>query len=399
MLDYETIRKSEFGYAVSYMKFFWQRILRLAPVKSAALVMLLASLCNVVSGQEVDKGYQLGRGLPLGDTGIRLGGYMSTRVQGLGSMPWSFNLASLSLFTTWDNGSKLRYFSETELEGGLTAGQNQDLSTRDGHFDIERMYIEYLATDHVTLRLGKFLTPIGQWNLIHVEPLVWTSSRPVATTNLFSDYATGAMVLGNFMVAGRNLEYSVYHDYSSSLDPVHGAEGGLWFDNAQGLRLRYYLDDNLKIGLSYADYALVGSSNSRNHLAGLDFIWTYQRYILNAEAVYRNKDVVNVPLSACSFPCHPAPSVSAYANRNAWQGYIQGVAPLTDTLYGVARFEFFDQANLGFDDNERKFGHAQVFGLAYRPHPALVFKVEYRFGNHNRTLAPDEWLSSIGVLF
>lgn len=163
------------------------------------------------------------------------------------------------------------------------------------------------------------LTPVGQWNLIHVDPLVWTTTRPVATTNLFSDYATGIMFHGTVLIGERFLDYSVYSDYSSTLDP--SPVDGLAFDNAQGMRMRYHATDTLQLGLSYVDFALIDSTHTRNHLLGLDFSWAYQRFAINSEIVYRNND--------------------STINHNAWQGYIQGVSPFTSSLYAVGRYEFF----------------------------------------------------------
>jgi hypothetical protein len=138
------------------------------------------------------------------------------------------------------------------------------------------------------------------------------------------------------------------------------------------MHLRYNVNDNLKIGFSYADFALQDSPNTRNHLVGLDVAWAYQRYAVNSEIVYRNN--------------------GATVNNNAWQGYIQGVSPIAGRFYAVGRYEFFDQPN-------EQFGQVGVLGIAYRPRPPLTLKLEYRLGQHNRTLAPDGLFASFSVLF
>jgi hypothetical protein len=340
------------------------------------LVMLISA--KHVAADDALTGYQLGRGLQLGDTGLALGGYASSHVEALGKWPASYSLSNLSLFVTWDNGGKFRFFSETEGENVLDVGGKRTLSTAGANLHLERLYIDYLATDSLSVRVGKMLTPIGQWNLIHVDPLVWTTTRPVATTNLFSDYATGLMLQGSVLVGERLLEYSVYSDYSSRLDPTRS--DAVAFDNAQGLRLRYHVHDNMQLGFSYADFALMDSSNIRNHLAGLDFAWSYHQFALNSEIVYRNN--------------------ADELNRNAWQGYIQGVAPITSNVYAVARYEFFDWEKIRYArPASQLLGQAGVVGLAYRPQSPLVFKLEYRTGNNNRELAPDGLFASCSVLF
>ena len=342
-------------------------------------LLILSIHASLVCAEETDKAYQLGRGYPLGDSGLALGGYASSHIEALGKSPASFSLSNISLFVTWDNGGKLRFFSETEGENVLNVGGKRTLSSSVANLHIERLYIDYLATNSLSVRIGKILTPVGQWNLIHVDPLVWTTSRPVATTNLFSDYATGLMLQGNVLVDERLLEYSVYSDYSSALDPTRTDTPA--FDNAQGLRLRYHVHDGLQLGLSYADFALIDRANFRNHLAGLDLSWSSsRRYALNSEIVYRNN--------------------AAEINRNAWQGYFQGVAPIGSSLYLVGRYEFFDWEKNRYDHSASKsLGQAEVIGIAYRPQPPLVFKLEYRTGHNNQELAPDGLFASCSVLF
>ena len=345
--------------------------------------ILILAVCffniNLVLADDADSGYQLGHGYPLGDTGFALGGYASSHFEGLGKWPASLSISNLSLFVTWDNGGKLRFFSETEGENMLSVGGKRTLSTARANLHLERLYVDYLATDSLSVRIGKILTPVGQWNLIHVDPLVWTTTRPVATTNLFSDYATGVMLQGTVLVGERFLDYSVYSDYSSTLDPTVDSQG-LAFDNAQGMRLRYHVNDNLQLGLSYADFALIDSSNTRNHLTGFDLAWSYQRYLVNSEIVYRNN--------------------ATGVNQNAWQGYVQGVVPLTSSLYAVGRYEFFDWASdWNYRVVNRGMGQAEIVGIAYRPLQPLVFKLEYRTGNNNRELAPGGMFASCSVLF
>jgi hypothetical protein len=334
-------------------------------------VVVLAISSNAVLAQDSDNAYQLGRGYKLGNTGIQLGGYASFHGAGFGDSPWSLELSDLSLFVTWDTGSKLRFFSEIEIEEGLHVGQYTGLTTRDGYFKLERLYLDYLVNDRVTVRIGKMLTPVGQWNLLHVDPLLWTTTRPVATENLFSEHVSGVMVHGTIPFGDQSVDYSVYGDYSSTLDarPITGVSN---FDNALGARLRYNISDDLQIGLSYSDFTLQGRTNSRSHLLGLDGAWTYQRFAFNSEIVYRYNDVE--------------------INQHVWQGYIQGVSALKGHVYGVARYEFFDQVN-------GQLGQVGVLGLAYHPRPPLIWKLEYRLGTNNRYLAPDGVFASFAVLF
>jgi hypothetical protein len=346
-------------------------------ILSIGLTILLWLSSSPVLAQASDHGYQLGRGYKLGNTGIHLGGYGSARISGLGSEPWKLEISDLSLFVTWDNGSRLRFFSELEVEDTLTAGEHQGLTTKATYFALERLHLDYLINDALTIRIGKVLTPIGQWNVIHADPLVWTTTRPVATQNLFSKNLTGVTLHGNVAFGEQSIDYAVYGEYSDSLDPNPADKPH--FDNAVGARIRYNVSDDLQIGLSYSDFALRGSSDIRQHLLGLDVAWTYQRYAVNSEIVYRNTDTK--------------------INANAWQGYVQGVSPLAGHFYAVARYEFFDQDNGNSGHDNGKLGQVGVLGLAYRPSPPSIWKLEYRVGTHNKDLAPDGLFASFSVLF
>lgn len=365
------------GYKVPhalYSRLVYGILKMLRPLIAAWLATLLLITSGIVLAQNSSSTYQLGRGYKVGNTGIRLGGYIDVHFNGYteNAWPWSAETGDLSLLVSWNNGSKLTFFSELEVEDALSVGQHFGPTTNNAHFSLERLYVDYLVNDTLSVRLGKILTPIGQWNLLHADPLVWTTTRPVATENLFSKRATGIMLHGSMPVGDQSVDYAVYGDYSSTLDPSPADD----FDNAVGMRLRYNINDDLQIGLSYIDFSEQSNRSSRNHLLGLDVAWTYQRLSITSEIVYRNNDAkVNEKIIA-----------------DAWQGYIQGVGRIAGHVYGVGRYEFFDQLNL-------PSGQVGVLGLAYHPKPPLIWKLEYRLGTNNRFLAPDGLFASFAVLF
>ncbi len=339
-------------------------------------ILLFVALLSMVSlptavADDTGSTYHLGNGYPVGETGFRLGGYASAQMGAPRAAPKYFDVSDLSLFLTWDNGSRLRFFSELEVGDAFRAKGHQALGTQDAHFEFERGYFDALVNNHLTVRIGKFLTPIGQWNVIHAAPLVWTSSRPVATENLFSTHASGLMLHGSVPLAKRQLEYSVYGDVSDNIDP-HRSQGP--FENAIGAHLRYFLDDSLQLGASFSDFALNEPSPARYFLSGFDVAWSYQKFELSGEIVYRA-------------------SGHAYT-KNTWQGFLQSAipTPLDPHWFVIGRYEFFDQL-------KDKTGQVGLLGLAYRPLPPVIWKLEYRLGVHNELLAPDGPSTSIAILF
>lgn len=333
-----------------------------------AIALSMESLIAVAT-EDADSTYRLGNGYPVSDSGLRLGGYASAKMGAPHTAPKYFEVSDLSLFLTWDNGSRLRFFSELEAGEALSASEHQSLGVQNAHFEFERSYLDALVNNNLTVRIGKFLTPIGQWNVIHAAPLVWTSSRPVVTENLFSTHVSGLMLHGSVSVAGRQLEYGVYGDVSDSIDP-HRSQGP--FENALGAHLRYILNDTLQIGASFSHFALNEPLPVRYYLSGLDAAWSYRKFELSSEIAYRASD-------------------HAYV-KNTWQGFVQSVAPISPHWFVIGRYEFFEQL---LD----KTGQVGLLGLAYRPVPPVIWKLEYQLGTHNEMLAPDGVSASFAILF
>ena len=328
--------------------------------------ILLAALLVLAAPAWADTDYRLGRGYRVGDTGWRLGGYASIGAEAPHGGDWSLQANDLSLFLSWDRGGRFRFFSELEVGDAIHAGEKHGLSTSEAHFEFERGYLDAILTDWTTLRLGKFLTPIGRWNLIHADPLVWTATRPLATEDLFAKNANGAMLHGNLPVGGQTLEYAVYADFTNTLDPHRSDDP---FDHAYGGHLLYSIDEHLQLGMSYAAFEHEWNNNGVHHLVGLEGLWSRNQYELSGEWVFRSGK-----------------------NRDAWQGFVQGVAPLGAHWYAVGRYELFGA-------ERQPLGQAGVFGLALRPIPPLVWKVEYRLGTNNEQKLPDGLFGSFAVLF
>ena len=333
--------------------------------------------------------YQLGKGVRLGDSGVWLGGYASLQVADLKDKPWSANLSDVSLFVGWQKG-RWRFFSEFELGDGLAVSNGQGLTTHQGYFDLERLYLDYLVDDAFKVRGGKFLTPIGRWNQIHADPLVWTTSKPLILYDVFARHVTGGMVYGNFEALDKLWSYAVYGGGGDQLDFVPTADSSDDnFRDTAGARLYHESPGQIQFGLSYAHYYKLLGHTGEKDLLGCDFFWTRKRYEISGEFVYRfGTGSANTALGEP--PRH-----------DLWGLYLQGVAPLVGDLYAVLRYEAFRR------ERASEPGNLGVAGLAYRPMPPLVFKAEYRFGN-NFGLLPSSanlgqfsegFAASVAVLF
>ena len=153
--------------------------------------------------------YELGQGYPLPWLGLTAGGYATLRAGNLEGEPAKAVVKDLSLFLHTDLGPRWHFFTELEL-GDPMAWSRDGLTTSYAEFDVERLYVDHNLTPGATLRLGKFLTPVGRWNLIHADPLVWSVFRPLTTSAAFARHASGISLLGTLPLADSSLDYQVY---------------------------------------------------------------------------------------------------------------------------------------------------------------------------------------------
>lgn len=357
--------------------------MRLARLSSLlSLAALLVCCAGAAQAQDAPSGdpsvgldplaqhYELGHGLRLGDSGFTLGGYGELAYADPREGDWRLALDSLSAILWWDGGGRWHFFSEAELAEGVVA-QPGDVTTREARVVSERLYLDYALRDELKFRVGKFLTPIGRWNLIHAAPLTWTTSRPLITEATFPTNATGGMVYGVLPWTAEGIEYSVYASPGEELFPEKRLDT---FREAIGARLAATLLPHTQFGLSVASYEQESDADQRKQLLGVDFAWTHRRFELSGEFAYR--------------------SISRSDETQDEQGsYVQLVAPLYRQLYAVARYESFHRSGEDRDLN------LYLGGLTWRASPALVVKAEYERATDNGPGVPDGVLASFAVLF
>jgi opacity protein-like surface antigen len=357
----------------------------------AACLLVAASVCAAAEdGPPEAQGYRLGKGLRLGDSGVWLGGYANIEVEDLKRSSWQAQINDLSLFVGWEHG-RWRFFTEFELGDALNVGNGRALTTHQGYFNLERLYLDFRVGIASNVRFGKFLTPIGRWNQIHAAPLVWTTSSPLIVDGPFAMHTTGGMAYGSVEALGRQWGYSVYGGGRNQLDfksPDESSDDN--YRDPIGFRLFNESPGLYQVGMSYAHYEERNFHRGVKNLLGVDAFWTRKRYELSGEFIYRlGAGVKNREFDAQG------------GNGNLWGLYVQGVAPLLGDVYAIARYEAFQR------EGAEAPGHLWLAGLAYRPMPPLVFKAEYRFADYSDKNPPakifggftEGFAASIAVLF
>ncbi len=310
--------------------------------------------------------YELGRGLHLGRTPFTLGGYTNVNLTRDEGGPARLKWDDLSLFVMAQPNPRFHLFAELEFEDLVEVDDHGRGGTVNNLFTVERLYGDLAGSDEINLRVGKFLTPVGRWNVIHAQPLVWTTSRPLVTSLPFDNHVTGAMLFGSLFPHGGTLSYSVYGQFVNQFEPLAQPQPA---DRSAGARLEYTAPTGLSLGTSFFTFTDRGVWQQ---LAGLDGLWQRGRFELMGEFAYE------------AAPRDPG---------SQWGLYLQGVAEIVPRLYAVGRYEHFDQ--------RRPEPEVNLFalGLAYKPLPPLVLKAEYLLADHPAQESPPGFKCSLAILF
>lgn len=303
--------------------------------------------------------------------GFRLGGYSSAGINIHPGGDAEAALNEISLFLSWEGDSRLRFFSELELEQPLSWQEGGSVTSKYAYFDLERFYFDFNISEKLNLRAGRFLTPAGQWNLLHAAPLVWTSTRPLVTSRLFPMSTNGALIYGAVPFRKEAFEYTLFvemmKDQQEDRDEIE-------FENTRGAR--FSLSGKATLGLTLLEFDEVKPVNERFRAIGLDFMLSHNGWELSGEALQR-----------------------FYTNNDdgGSGAYLQGVMPLGshgvgNGWFAIVRLESFKRPAEG--SSER-----WLLGTAWRMSPERVLKMEYVGGDDERTGSPKGFLASFAILF
>lgn len=274
----------------------------------------------------------------------------------------TLNVDDLGVFGSGHLNRALNPFFEAELAGVVLAQQGGDpLSAGYPHILLERFYNDSELTNNLTLRIGKILSPVGEWNLVHVPPLVMTTVRPLVSFRGFSEFASGASLLysGN---KGMLPDIQVYADAMHSIRPRPQDIIVRYYKDVSGLHLNWPLGLNDKVGLSL-QRAQVTNTGEHQILAGINF----------------NKEFGPLELDTEAFHTQFSGTRIDRLRDNEWGAYVQGTYELSERWHLVGRYEYFvDRGSIVNSINDMASRNA-LLGVAYKAASASprVWKLEY----------------------
>lgn len=322
-----------------------------------ALLALGASLASSVAAAE----YAPGQGWPLLDGRLLVGGYATASLTAFDDARDRFAVDDLSLFATARFTDRLRLFAEVELEDLVTVDGDGFHSGSD-LVALERLYLEVEPRLDWRLRVGKFLTPFGIWNLVHAAPLVWTTTRPLATEDYFDVATTGASLDVPLLRATHDVTLTLFGQATPHLDDTSHAEESR---RGAGYRLQLDLLDGPRIGTSFVHYddRVDGGAESA---VGADFLWPTRLVEWSAEGVWNS------------------------VGGGEWSTYLQAVAHTPVALHPFLRLEVVDRR--GARDVP------VVIGAAWKPTSNTIVKLEGIVGGAG-PYGGDGVATSFAVLF
>ncbi len=298
--------------------------------------------------------------------GFSLGGYAATKANIHPDGNKEVDLQNLSLFLGWEGDSRWRLFSELELEKPLYWASDSKLTVNQAKLNLERLYVDYNLSENLNLRTGRFFSPVGRWNLIHADPLVWTTTRPLATTRLFPQSTNGVMLFGSKSIDTKIVDYSVYVEAVKNEDKERNLGDA---DNLKGIHVS--LSGDQVLGLSLLEFNELTPIDKKYRMIGLDFQTKIKGWELTAEGFQR---------------------YFTNGSTSGSGGYIQVAAPITSNWYAVTRLDGIQMPN---EDNTSRW----LVGAAWKKTRGQIFKIEYVGGSGELSEAPKGLITSFSLLF
>lgn len=279
-------------------------------------------------------------------------------------------LNEVSFWLSTNSDSRWQFFSEIEIEDPVSWDNQQKFNNDAATINIERLYLDYNLSEKLNVRVGRFLTPNSRWNLLHAAPLVWTTTRPMATNWLFPIGTNGVMLFGAVPFMDAAFEYSVF---SEVLEDQKVTDQELTFKHVYGARFSLKKDIS-DIGVSFLSFR-EEDLNQNYHMLGLDFITYIKGIELSGEAFQRlRKD-----------------------SQDGGSGaYLQTAVPLNrvgmPNWYWISRIETLQRPD---DGSVNRW----LLGATWRIKPRRLLKFEFTGGDEAYPEAPRGFLTSFALFF
>lgn len=301
---------------------------------------------------------------------FELGGFSSAGVTLHRDSQAEAAINEISFLLSWSNDSRWSFFSELEVERPLAWNDNQRFGREESKLDLERLYFDYNLSDKANFRIGRFLTPNSRWNLLRAPPLVWTSSRPLATSRLFPIATNGITLHGAIPLENTAIEYKLFTEL---LEDQQQDNNELLFEHIRGARVS--LKNETDIGISFLSFSerdrFNGVSGASYRMLGLDFVTAISKTEVSGEFFQR---------------------ITSKGKDGGSGGYIQTAVPIYSDWYWITRVESLQRPNEGSFER-------WLIGATLRVKPTQLLKFEIAGGSGDQPDAPRGLTASYAIFF
>jgi len=312
----------------------------------------------------LDFKYKTGRGLKVKPIGLTVGGYLNLYYEKdfYKKHTQVFELDDLAIFTFGRITKKVRYFLELEGDelAGIKISGKEKFRKR---VFWERAYLDIVFNEVFKLRVGRFITPLGVWNPIHISVLKWTSSDPFTSQYFFPRFITGVQVFGHLPLG---FKYSLFIQKNKGISEAYNT---CLTRDAVGFELRKKLEGLLDVGVNFGSFK-IEKPNERIDFGGINFKFIHKKGEISGEFVYGNER-------------------EYYLGRNSYRYalYLQNVYEAFKKHFLIFRYDHFK------DKSDRKEVNGYTFGWNFKPVFYVSLKLEYQFRtDYDRILASLSWM-------
>lgn len=296
------------------------------------------------------EGYELGQGWQIGS--YHLSGYANIEHT---RQPAKLELDDLSLFVSGHVNQGVNPFIEVEISSHTLAQQGGE--RKNGQFVVERFYNDAILSGQDTLRVGKMLTPLGGWNVVHAAPLMHTVTRPCTAAMGFHAYVSGISWL-------HESESSATPDFQLYLQP-----GNEWFKRSEEQAPRNFRNvAGGHINKSFNLIDRIGASFQHGQL-----IETGEKFTLYGVNVSKSLGKLKLESEAIisRFTGSVLAGVSSRIHNNETGIYILADYSITPQWHGIMEWERYQDHTAAVPSRNT------LMGIAYRPRAPMVWKLEY----------------------
>lgn len=330
------------------------------------IIIFLISFSLLLFAQDKKDTYQLGQGLQIASLPIYLGGYFSLEYNHKNDVT-VFNVDDIA-FLNYGNYGKFSYMVEFEIKELYvkTKVANRTFVHKNRRINTERLYFDYTFNENYIIRVGKFSSPIGYWNLVPVNVLRDTSSHPITSDILFPQFTTGT-----------SLKYRSYNigEFTLDLTLQNNTDIDYNYNN-------YKIDKHYGVGVTYTKDDFSCKFNSGLFEKTPDYFKSEELYYMLLALKYDNNDFKILS------------EIGSQKSKNEfttkYAGYVQGLYRFNEKNNFILRAESF-KTNL-----TPKAEHVGILGYNYRPIYPVSIKAEYQLHSTSRD---NELLLSFSMMF